>query len=121
MATNKKFRFGPIALTTTMTTNLLSPPGATGGVNAGSSPMYIILRRLTIVNTNSATRRFSLWLGASTTNAVGKEIIGSGTPVVGNNPYQWAGELRLDYLEHLVGGADASGLTIEGEGEIGVA
>jgi len=41
--TNKAFRFGPIALTTTLTTNLLNPATATGGVNAGSSSQYIIL------------------------------------------------------------------------------
>lgn len=121
MATNKKFRFGPLALTTTLTTNLLSPPTSSGGTNAGSSPLYIILRRVTVLNTNSASRTFSLWLGSSSTNAGGKEVIGSGTSVTGNNSYNWAGELRIDYGEHLVGGASNTGLTIEGEGEIGVA
>lgn len=121
MASNKKFRFGPLPLTTTLTTDLLSPPAATGGVNAGSSPMYIVLRRLTVLNTGSSTKTFSIWLGGSSTNTGGKEVIGSGTPVTGGNPYNWAGEMRIDFGEYLVGGANATGLTIEGEGEIGVA
>lgn len=121
MASNKKFRFGPLALSTTLSTNLLSPPTATGGVNAGSSPMYIVLRRLTVVNTNSGTKTFSLWLGPTTSNASGKEVIGNGMSVTGHGAYQWAGELRIDANEYLVGGANSTGMTIEGEGEIGVA
>ena len=39
---NKAFNFGPIALTNTKTTNLLNPPTATGGTNAGASGNYII-------------------------------------------------------------------------------
>jgi hypothetical protein len=121
MATNKKFRFGPLALTTTLTTDLLSPPQSTGGVNAGASPMYVLLRRVAVVNTGSATRTFSLWLGASGSNTGGKEIIGSGMPVTGHSTFTWAGEMRIDSGEFMVGGASGSGLTIEGEGEIGVA
>ncbi len=50
MAQNKRFRFGPLALTNTTTTNILNPPTATGGVNGGSSPMYIVLSHIRIVN-----------------------------------------------------------------------
>jgi hypothetical protein len=118
---NKKFRFGPVELTVAMTTNLLSPPEATGGVNAGASPMYVLLRRLTVINTNSGTKTFSLWLGGTGTNATADVVIASGQPVAGHNAYPWAGELRIDAGEFLVGGASATGLVIQGDGEIGVA
>ena len=121
MASNKTFRFGPIALTTTMTTNLLNPPTATGGVNAGSSPCYIILRQLRIVNKTGSAASFSLWLGATGANAAGTEVFGQATSVAANSSFVDGGMLRIDSTDFLVGGASSnSALTIQGEGEIGV-
>lgn len=122
MAANKTFRFGPIALTNTLTTNLLNPPTTTGGVNGGSSSQYIILRHLRIVNKTSGAVTFSLYLGATGGNVAGTEIIGTGLSIPANSAYDWYGLLRLDAADFLVGGASAAtSLTIEGEGEIGVA
>jgi hypothetical protein len=122
MASNKTFRFGPIALTTTMTTNLLNPPTVTGGVNAGSSPCYIILRQLRIVNKTGSAASFSLWLGATGANAAGTEVFGQATSVAANSSFVDGGMLRIDSTDFLVGGASSnSALTIQGEGEIGVA
>lgn len=122
MASNKTFRFGPIALTTTLTANLLNPPTATGGVNAGSSSQYIILRHIRISNKTTSAATFSLWLGATGANAAGTEVIGTALPVAANSPVDWYGMLRLDAADFLVGGAGtATALTITGEGEIGVA
>lgn len=122
MAQNKTFRFGPIALTNTLTTNLLNPPTASGGVNAGSSPNYIILKHVRIVNKTAGAVTFSLWLGATGANAAGTEVIGTGYSVAANSAFDWYGVLRLDSTDFLVGGASAlTSLTIQGEGEIGVA
>lgn len=122
MAANKTFRFGPIALTNTLTTNLLNPATATGGVNAGSSSQYIILRHIRIVNKTSGAVTFSLWLGATGANVAGTEVIGIGLAVSANNAYDWYGMLRIDAADFLVGGASAAtSLSIEAEGEIGVA
>lgn len=122
MASNKTFRFGPVALTTTLTTNLLNPPTASGGVNAGSSSQYIILKHVRITNKTASAATFSLWLGATGANAAGTEVIGSGKSVPANDSVDWYGVLRLDAADFLVGGAGtATALTITGEGEIGVA
>lgn len=122
MASNKTFRFGPIALTATMTTNLLNPAAASGGVNAGSSGQYIILKHIRIVNKTASAATFSLWLGATASNTAGTEVIGQALSVAGNSAYDWYGLLRLDTADFLVGGASAgTTLTIEGEGEVGVA
>jgi hypothetical protein len=122
MASNKTFRFGPVALTTTMTTNLLNPPTASGGVNAGSSPQYIILKHVRVTNKTASAASFSTWLGATGANAAGTEVIGQGQVVAANSPYDYYGLLRIDAADFLVGGASANGaLTISGEGEIGVA
>lgn len=118
---NKAFRFGPVALTNTLTTNILNPPTATGGTNGGSSAMYIILRHIRIVNKTAGAVTFSLWLGATGGNVAGTEVIGQGKSVPANDYIDWYGYLRLDSADFLVGGASAAtSLSIEGEGEIGV-
>lgn len=122
MAANKTFRFGPIALTATLTTNLLNPPAASGGVNAGASGQYIVLRKLRVLNKTTGAQSFSMWLGASAGNVAGTEVIGQGKIVAANDAYDWVGMLRIDVADFLVGGASAAtSLTVEGEGEIGVA
>ena len=122
MASNKDFRFGPVALTTTTTTNILNPPTTTGGVNAGSSSQYIILRHVTVVNRTTSAATFSLWLGATGANTAGTEVIGNGRSVPPNGVVEWFGKIRLDAADFLVGGAgSANALSISGEGEIGVA
>jgi len=122
MAANKTFRVGPVALTTTLTTNVLNPPAASGGVGAGSSPQYIILRHIRISNRTVSPATFSLWLGGTGGNVAGTEVIGSGLSVAANSSYDWYGLLRLDSTDFLVGGAGTTlALTFQAEGEIGVA
>ena len=119
---NKRFRFGPLALSSTLTTNILNPPTATGGTNGGSSPQYILLRHVRIVNKTAGAVTFSLYLGATGANAAGTEFIGTAKTVPANDYIDWYGEVRLDSTDFLVGGASAAtSLTIQGEGEIGVA
>jgi hypothetical protein len=121
MAQNKVFRFGPVAMSSTPTTNILNPPTATGGVNGGSSAQYIILRHIRIVNKTAGAVTFSLWLGATGANAAGTEVIGQAKSIPANSYEDWYGQLRLDAADFLVGGASAAtSLSIEGEGEIGV-
>ena len=121
MASNKTFRFGPVALTTTLTTNILNPPTATGGVNGGSSAQYIVLRHVRIVNKTTSAATFSLWLGATGANTAGTEVIGQALAVAANSFLDWYGMMRLDSADFLVGGAGtATALSIQGEGEIGV-
>lgn len=122
MASNKTFRFGPVAMSNTLTTNILNPPTASGGVNAGSSGNYIVLRHIRIVNKTAGAVTFSLWLGATGANAAGTEVVGQAYSVAANSAFDWYGMLRLDTTDFLVGGASAAtSLSIQGEGEIGVA
>ena len=121
MAQNKIFRFGPIALTNTLTANLLNPATATGGVNGGSSSQYIILKHIRIVNKTAGAVTCSFWLGATGANAAGTEVIGIGLSVAANSYIDYYGQLRLDAADFLVGGASANtSLSILGEGEVGV-
>lgn len=120
---NKSFKFGPVALTTTTTTNILncaitSLAGTTGFT---ATQPYILLKHLRITNKTGSAATFSLWLGATGANAAGTEFIGTGISVAANSPYDWYSPgFRLDSTDFLVGGAGtATALTISGEGEIG--
>ena len=105
-----------------LATNLLNPPTAAGGVNAGAAPQFIILKHLRITNKTAAAVSFSTWLGATGAVLAGTEVVGQGQIVAANSSYDWYGILRLDAADFLVGGASvANALSIMGEGEIGVA
>ena len=119
---NTPFRFGPIALTTTLTTNLLNPATATGGVNGGSAAQYIVLKHLRILNKTAGAVTFSLWIGATGANAAGTEFWGTAMSIAANSYVDYYGYVLLTSTDFLVGGASANtSLTIQGEGEIGVA
>jgi hypothetical protein len=122
MAQNKAFRFGPVALSNTLTTNILNPSTTTGGTNSGGTgALYIILRHIRIVNKTAGAVTCSFWLGATAGNVAGTEVIGQALSVPANFYVDWFGLLRLDTADFLVGGASAAtSLSIQGEGEIGV-
>lgn len=121
MAQNKAFRFGPIALTATLTTNLLNPATAAGGVNAGAAAQYIILRHLRAVNKTAGAITISLWIGATGANAAGTEFAWQATSVPANSFIDWFGAIRMDAADFLVGAASAvTSLSLTGEGEVGV-
>jgi hypothetical protein len=124
MASNKTIRVGPVALTTTLTTNILNPQTLTGGVTTGTSntATYLILRHIRISNKTGSAATFSLWIGATGGNAAGTEFIGTAQSVAANSFVDWYGMVRLDAADFLVGGAGTTlALTFEGEGEIGIA
>jgi hypothetical protein len=122
MAANKVFNFGPVALTNTTTTNILNPPTATGGVNGGASSNYIVIKHFRVVNKTAGAVTCSFWKDATGGNTAGKEIIAQGTSIAANNYLDAYGLWRFDAADFLVGGASANtSLSIEGEGEIGVA
>jgi hypothetical protein len=123
MAANKVIRFGPVAMSNVLTTNILNSPTLTGGTGlAGTNAnTYLILRHIRIVNKTAGAVTFSLWLGATGGNAAGTEVIGTATSVAANSYVDWYGMLRMEPADFLVGGASAAtSLTIQGEGEIGI-
>lgn len=122
MAQNKIIRVGPVALTNTLTTNILNPKitSLAGPVGITLTQPYIILRHIRIVNVTNGAVSFSFWVGLTGANTGGTEFMGIGLSVPANAPYDWYGMLRLDAADFLVGGASANtSLTLEGEGEIG--
>lgn len=123
MASNKLQTFGPVALTTTLTTNVIAPAAAgASGVGYTATATYIILRHIRIVNKTASAATYSLYVGASGGNAAGTEFMGTATSVPANSYVDWYGALRLEGTNgFLVGGAGtATALTIIAEGEVGL-
>jgi hypothetical protein len=123
MAMNKTFRFGPVALSNVLTTNILNPTvtSLAGPIGFTMTQPYIVLKHIRIVNKTAGAVTCSFWLGATGANSAGTEVIGTATSVAANSFLDWFGLLRLDAADFLVGGASAAtSLTIQGEGELGI-
>jgi len=122
MASNKSFRFGPAAIAATVA-NILNcnVTSLSGPVGFTMSQPYLLLRHIRIVNTTAGALTFTGYIGATGASAAGTEFLGKGLSVAANSYVDWYGALRLDVADFLTGVGSATGLTIEGEGEIGVA
>lgn len=124
MAANKVINIPPVALTNTLTTNILNcnVTAVTGPVGFTMTQPYLIIRHVRVTNKTAGAVTFSLWKGATGSNTAGTEWIGTAQSVAANSSYDWYGAARLDAADFIVGGASAAtSLTIEFEGEIGVA
>ena len=108
MAGTIKRTFGPLALTTTLTTNVY---------NNTSALIYDVIRQIHIVNKTASTATFTLYLGATGANAAGTELW-LGQSVAANSSFDWYGMLKMTSADFLVGGAGTgTALTIVGMGE----
>lgn len=122
MASNKIVRFGPVAVANAVG-NLFNPPTTTGGVNppAGTNT-YFVIRHLRVVNKTASAVTLSCYIGATGGSAAGTEFAFNGASVPANGSLDYYGATRLDPADFLTGVAGAaSALTIEGEGEWGIA
>jgi hypothetical protein len=119
---DKPFRFGPVAASNTLTTNVLNGPvQAAAGTNVAAQDVYLIIRHIRVVNKTAGAVTFSFWLGASAGNVAGTEVIGQGQSVAANSSYDWYGSLRMVAADFLVGGASAAtSLSFEGEGVMAI-
>lgn len=123
MASNKQIRLGPVALSSTLTTNIVNPPTITGGTGlAGTNTAtYLIIRHIRIVNKTAGSVTYSLYIGGTGANTAGTEFMGTSNVIAANSFIDWYGQLRLDTADFLVGGASAAtSLTFQAEGELGV-
>lgn len=119
---DKPFRSGPVALSNTLTTNVMNGPvQAAAGVNVAAQDIYLTIRHIRIVNKTAGAITFSFWLGATGANAAGTEVIGQAKSVPANDVYDWYGSLRMVAADFLVGGASAAtSLSFEAEGVMAI-
>ncbi len=135
MAANKPFNLN-VALTTTTTTNILNPGTTTGGTGMGSlnGNLYFIVTHIRLVNKTNAAAFCALWKGATGANTAGTEFAFAGAATAGalnantgvsvpaNSYVDWYGRVPFYTADFLVGGcATATAVTLNLEGEIGVA
>lgn len=103
-----KRTFGPVALTTTLTTNVY---------NNASALIFDLLRSLHVANKTGSAATFSLWLGITAGNVAGTELF-NGFSVAANSSYDWYCALKLITTDFIVGGSNTvTALTITGQGE----
>lgn len=111
MAGTIKRTFGPLALTTTLTTNVY---------NNASALIYDVIRHIHIANKTASAATFTLYLGATGANAAGTELF-TAVSIAANSTYDYYCQLKMLSTDFLVGGAGtATALTITAEGEQGV-
>jgi hypothetical protein len=108
MAGTIKRTLGPLALTTTLTTNVY---------NNTSALIYDVIRHIHIANKTANSATFTLYLGATGANAAGTELW-LGHAVGANSEFDWYGMLKMTSTDFLVGGSGTTtALTITGMGE----
>lgn len=124
MANNKSFRSGPVALTTTLTTNILNcnVTSLAGPVGFTMTQPDLLIKHIRFVNKTANPITVSLWLGATGGNVAGTEVIAQGTTIAANSTLDYYSPgLRMDAADFLVGGCNtATAASIMIEGEIGV-
>lgn len=107
MAGTIKRLVGPVALTTTYTTNVY---------NQGSALIYDVVRHIHVAN-KLAADTFRLYLGATGANTAGTELFFD-FPVGAKSSYDYYPFLKMVSTDFLVGGAATTlTLVIEIEGE----
>jgi len=118
---NKALRFGPKAVTgstanifNTTITSLSGPVGYT------QTQPYSIITHIRVVNTTGVALAVSAFIGATAGSAAGTEFAWSATVVPANSSLDWYGRVRLESTDFLTALSTTTGLTIEGEGEIGL-
>lgn len=120
---NRPLRVGPLALTATLTTNILNTAitSLTGPVGYTQTQPYALLTHMRIVNKSGSSANASLYIGATGANTAGTEFAFNAYPIPANSYVDWYGRVRLESTDFLVGGASAgAALTLQAEGEIGL-
>lgn len=121
---NRRIRIGPVALTTTLTTNILNcnVTSLAGPVGFTLTQPYLLLKHIRILNKTASAATFSLYIGATGANTAGTEFMGTARSVPANGEIdEYFDNLRLDAADFLVGGSGtATALTMTIEAEIGI-
>lgn len=120
---NRPLRVGPVALSVTLTTNILNTgiTSLAGPIGYTQTQPYALLTHMRLVNKTGVSATVSLWLGATGANTAGTEFAFNGYPIPANSYVDWYGRLRMESTDFLVGGAGtATAITFQAEGEIGL-
>jgi len=114
---------GPVALTSVITTNLLTPAAAgAGAVNYTATASFLLVSKIRIISKSASVATVSIFKGATGANAAGTELMNL-YPVPAQSIVEFNSRLRLEGANgFLVGGCPTGNalLTVEFEFEIGL-
>lgn len=111
MAGTIKRTFGPLALTTTLTTNVYAGAG-------GSALIYDVIKQINVCNKTGTAATFTLFLGATGANAAGTELFTAVSVPANTTSSFYFANLKMTSADFLVGGAGTTlALTITAMGE----
>ncbi len=97
MAGAIKRTVGPVALTTTLTTNVY---------NQGSALIYDVINQIRIANKTASAATFTLYLGGTGANAAGTELaLGQSVSANSHVDLFFSPGLKMTSTDFLVGGA----------------
>src|SRR5258706_12812312 len=119
---NRPLRFGPVALSNTLTTNILNcnVTSLAGPVGFTLTQPYLLITHMRAVNKTGSPVTVSLWIGATGGNAAGTGVAWQATSIPAKSYIDWYGRLRPDAPGFLVGGAGTpTAPPLPGGGEIG--
>src|ERR1019366_3709307 len=110
MASNKIIRFGPTAMVTGSTPNLINGnvTSLAGPVGFTMTQPYLLIKHIRLVNKTAGAITVSLYIGATGGSAAGTEFLGTALSIAANTSYDWYGLLRLDVADFLTGSASAN-------------
>jgi hypothetical protein len=118
---NKALRIGPKAVTGSASNMFNSAlTSVAGGVGWTPTQPYAIITHLRVVNTTAGALNMSAFIGLTAGSSAGTEFAWSATSVPANGSLDWYGRVRLEATDFLTALSTTTGLTIEGEGEIGL-
>jgi hypothetical protein len=123
MAGNRSLNFEPVALTTTLTTNIFNTAitSLAGPVGYTQTQPYALIKHIHVSNKTGTAATVSLWKGATGANTGGTEFLWTGVSVPANSYIDAYGSWRFDSGDFLVGGSGtATALTLTMEGEMGL-
>jgi len=103
----KYHRVGPTDLGNSAA-NIFNPPTVSGGTNTGSPTVRAIIRRVQLVNHDSAAHTTSLFVGATGGSAAGTEFCTSATSIPANSEKTYYPSAALVAADFLTGFADAA-------------
>jgi len=99
---DKNLNVGPLALTTTLTTNVYAGAG-------GSALIEDLIVQMRISNKTGAVAKWTLYKGATGANAAGTEIgVGQAVPANDYVDIYFTPGLKLGVADFIVGGSDTT-------------
>jgi hypothetical protein len=120
----KNLNIPPIALSATLTTNLLNcaVTSMSGPVGMTVGQPYLEITQIRFVNKDTSARTISLWKGATGANTAGTEVVGQALSIPASQAYDvFLDDMRMDSTDFLVGGADvANKVTMQVLAKIGI-